>query len=980
MKTYISALFVLCIFTTFFCNINIFASEVASDSSTQSVEAEEVPFDYDKVYKVGYFTDFTDFAYDLNTLNYKGYGVEIFEKIQEISDLKFEYVEVEGALSVALESGEIDILAFLSKTETRANEFLFADMPFGKTYLALLSKDMDIGYADFDKIDGKTVATFNDNIANERLDFLAENLGFSVEYIYEDNHNYMDIDADFYLGFSEARGISIYNNVLDVGVYSLFPVTTYENQQLMDKLNAIFYDIAITEGNFFLELEEKYLASNTEMTHRGLMPSELSTLKQRPLEVGYISHFDPLSFTNEDGQPDGAMVEILNIYADEYGFEINYHPYNLTDPPESYENYDILVTLYGEAEREREHYVTTEPYYLIPLYAQINKEQINTVNLDEALSTSPKIGILPYQTVDFSLFLGAYPDTELIFYNDWYDLLDNFEVGNVDMLMCTASATAFAELYLDNENIQTIHTDTNIPMQFFINKDIEEEYLPIFNVMIDRMSESEYDAIIESHSNAFLPEQNITITEFLLDYWYYVVIVLFIFIACFIAIHLNGQIKKREALLTSYNTDSLTGLMTINKFASTVESSLKNARPNEYEIVSFDIDMFKTINTHFSSDKGTNVIIAVGDALKRALGDTSAAICRNVADQFLLFRKVGEGGTLRQIYTTDILPNIRNNITNKYNVSLSFGNYIIENTKESFSSIVGQADTARKQGKNTHKTTFFTFDKKMRKKYEDKINITFRMEQALKDKEFVVEYQPKIDFNTLTIGGAEALVRWHPKFGEKIYPDEFIPVFEANGFISYLDLYVLDQVCIFIKEKPSKMELPRISVNLSAHTILSDNIVNRISDVLSLHKISPSLIELELTESAVESDTETFLAVVKRLKKLGYSISIDDFGAGVSSLNRLSAVEADVLKLDKAFFDLKEQGGKSTVVVTNIINMAKHLNMKVVAEGVETAAQAMWLKGINCDYAQGYYFAKPMPVDAFKELLISKKQYKIELF
>ncbi len=139
------------------------------------------------------------------------------------------------------------------------------------------------------------------------------------------------------------------------------------------------------------------------------------------------------------------------------------------------------------------------------------------------------------------------------------------------------------------------------------------------------------------------------------------------------------------------------------------------------------------------------------------------------------------------------------------------------------------------------------------------------------------------------------------------------------------------------------------------------------------------MIELELTESAVEANTEMFLSTVKRFKKLGFSIAIDDFGAGVSSLNRLSAVEADILKLDKAFFDLKDQGGNSTIVVKDVINMAKHLNMKVVAEGVETAAQAMWLQGVGCDYAQGYYFAKPMNVEDFKELLISEKEYKISL-
>ncbi len=300
-------------------------------------------------------------------------------------------------------------------------------------------------------------------------------------------------------------------------------------------------------------------------------------------------------------------------------------------------------------------------------------------------------------------------------------------------------------------------------------------------------------------------------------------------------------------------------------------------------------------------------------------------------------------------------------------------------TLSKITALIGQADNARLEGKSKHKTTFITFDDKMKKQYENKINITFRMEQALKDNEFTVEYQPKIDFNTLKLGGAEALVRWTPKFGEKIFPDEFIPIFEENGFISYLDLFVLKEVCKCIKENCYKMGIPRISVNLSAHTVLSNYIVNNISDTLATYEVDASMIELELTESAVEANTDRFLSTVKKFKELGFSISIDDFGAGVSSLNRLSAVEADILKLDKAFFNLKDQGAKSTVVVADVITMAKHLNMKVVAEGVETAAQAMWLKGIGCDYAQGYYFAKPMSEERFKEVLVSDKEYKISL-
>ncbi len=959
---YLGAIIAICVLCTFVSSMSFVSATTVEDGD---------------VIRVGYYEDFLEFAEDINSFNNKGYGVDIFEKISEVSDLEFEYIPISDDPTDALNNGEVDLLAFHTRSQERAEDTIYSQMEYGKAYVSILSKDMDIAYGDFDALDGKTIATYSENIGNERLEFLGENLGFSMEYVYGEAHDYMDLDADFYLAFSGHRSIGELNNVLDVGVYNLYINASIENQELIDKLDAILYDIVVTEGNFFLELEEKYLADNVEITHRGLMPNEIETLRQRTLEVGYITGFAPISFMNEQGQPDGAMVETFSYFADRYGFEVNYHPYSISDPPESHENFDILVTLYGDGDHEWEHYVATEPYYLIPMYAQVNIDRLGTIALEEILAKSPEIGILPYQTVDLGPFNDAFPDVEIIYYNDWFELLDDFDAGNLDMLMSTESAVTFAEIYLDEVNSASIRTDSEIPMQYFINKDIADEYLPIFNVMLDRMSEREYEAILETNSNEILPSQEMSVWDFFKANWYYFAIIVIAGLALFAGYEYKKQKEKQEALAIAYNTDALTGLIAIHQFNKVMDETLAKARPKEYELISFDVDVFKTINTHFSNERGTSVIVAIAEQLKKTFKDTSAIICRRTSDQFLILRRVDDGGPMRQIYNNDILPSIRDILGEKYNISMSFGNVIISNCDEKATTIVGQADNARGQGKHSHKTTFITFDAKMQKIYDDKINITFRMEQALKDKEFFVQYQPKVNFSTMEVDGAEALVRWKPKLGDVIYPDSFIPVFEDNGFISTLDLFVLEETCKFIKTNYKQVKIPRISVNLSAHTVLSDDVVNRISDIMDLHKILPKEIELELTESAIESDATTFLRRVNQLKKLGFPIAIDDFGAGVSSLNRLSAIEADVLKLDKAFFDLKEQGGKSTTIVADVVTMAKHLEMKVVAEGVETAAQALWLRGIKCDYAQGYYFAKPMGTDDFKELLASDKRFTI---
>ncbi len=974
IKKILSILIAIFILTAILPMISVFAIE------GENTYIDGVSFDSSEPIRVGYYSTFDDMIVNIDSLNNKGYGYEVFEKISEYSGLEFEFVPIADSMIEAVQSGYVDVGGFNTKNDERSELVQYSEYPYSKTYIALMSEDMSITYADINAINGKTVAVYDENIGVENLNIFCEVNNISVEYIYAETETYMEQEADLFIAYSEDPTSNEMNNILNLGVYNLYLISSFENAELMEVIDSYFMEVIHTEGNFFMELEEKYLSENIEVTHRGITQGEIDILRQRPLEVGYVTGFSPISYTNEQGQPDGAMVDILNMYAEQYGFEVNYHPYSIEGPQESYEDYDILLTLYGSGDHEREHYVPSETFHEIPMYAIINNEVLDTTALLEIIEESPKIGSLPYQTIDFDAFLAVNSEVEFVFYTDWHYLLDELAAENVDMIICTQSAATYTEIYFDGMNMSTIHTDTVAPMRLFINKDIADEYIPIFNVVIDRFSELEYTSIIEANSNDALPTPETGFWEVFKANWYYFILAVFIIIMGFIAVYYRGQIEKKEALLKSYNIDPMTGLMTINKFRVTAEEIIKKAKPGEYELISFDIDMFKTINTHFSPERGTTLIIAVANALKKAFEGTDAIMCRRMADQFLILRRINDGGKISQIYRTDILPAIEDNINDKYRVSLSFGNVIIDDGKAKVTALIGYADNARLEGKSQHNTTFIIFDDKMRKQYENKINITFRMEQALKDREFSVEYQPKINFKTLTIGGAEALVRWTPRLGEKIYPDEFIPVFEENGFISYLDLFVLEEVCKCIKENCRIMEIPRISVNLSAHTVLSKNIVSRVSDILSTYNITKDKIELEITESAVEANTEQFLSTIKQFKKLGFAISIDDFGAGVSSLNRLSSIEADILKLDKAFFDLKDQGGNSTIVVADVINMAKHLNMKVVAEGVETGPQALWLQSIGCDYAQGYYFAKPMNVEDFKALLKEKKKYSINLF
>ncbi len=496
--------------------------------------------------------------------------------------------------------------------------------------------------------------------------------------------------------------------------------------------------------------------------------------------------------------------------------------------------------------------------------------------------------------------------------------------------------------------------------------------LSIILVAISSLNSFNIFAYSNAVSNTVIlsAEQN---TGFGSTWYYYVIGALLVAIVVIVLL-----LIKTKAHVKQSNTDELTGFPTVSMFKQAVDEQLKGARAKEYELISLDIDIFKIINTHFSTEKGDQVIVAMAKAIQKGYDGKFALITRATGDRFFILRKAYESDPIDFIYRKDISPAISEVLGEKYHFTMSFGKILIKDISESSSSLISKAETAREKGKTSHETTFIEFDDNMNKSYQEKVNITFRMEQALKDKEFKIEYQPKVNFETMELAGAEALVRWYPKLGDPIYPESFIPIFEENGFISTLDLYVLEEACKFVKANKNKMKVPRIAVNLSAQTILTGNIAEKVHGIISKYFIERSSIELEVTESAVESDTDTFLKKIAQLKKLGCIISIDDFGAGVSSLNRLSSIEADILKLDKTFFDVKDKNNKNKIVVSDVIKMAKHLHMMVVAEGVETYAQAVFLKVSKCDFAQGYFFDKPMSEEDFIKLVQSEKTYAIK--
>ena len=264
------------------------------------------------------------------------------------------------------------------------------------------------------------------------------------------------------------------------------------------------------------------------------------------------------------------------------------------------------------------------------------------------------------------------------------------------------------------------------------------------------------------------------------------------------------------------------------------------------------------------------------------------------------------------------------------------------------------------------------YDDDMRENMVSEQVIVNNMNGSLERDEFIVYLQPKYNLNTEKVVGAEALVRWiHPQLGF-VSPAKFVPIFEQNGFIYQLDKYVWEKTCQMLREDidAGRPVMP-VSINVSRVDFYSPNLVQVFEDLTAKYNLDPRLLELELTESAYVDNPQQIIEITSQLQAKGFVILMDDFGSGYSSLNMLKDLPVDILKIDLRFLSDSQgvENGRADNILNSVVRMAKRLDVPVIAEGVETQKQVDFLRTIGCEYAQGYFFAEPVPLDEYRNLI-----------
>lgn len=434
---------------------------------------------------------------------------------------------------------------------------------------------------------------------------------------------------------------------------------------------------------------------------------------------------------------------------------------------------------------------------------------------------------------------------------------------------------------------------------------------------------------------------------------------------------LRNIIKLREtaAIVNAMQRDRLTGLYSRDTFFEKVKEMLRFKPSGYYVLAAIDIDNFKVINDLYGTPKGDEILRKGAHALKRCFEPHGGICCRIEGDNFaVLYPSVLlDSNEIAKITAQVALVDVA-----VPPITCSIGRYVIVDRTLPVSAMYDRAVLAQLSIKGRYDVREAMYDESMRDNLLREQQIVTEMKDALSEGQFEVWFQPQYNHMSKSLVGAEALVRWrHPIHGI-IPPNDFIPVFERNGFIYEMDKYVWDQTAAYIHEwlQMGRPPIP-VSVNISRQDIFRADFYETITGLIAKHNIPINLLRLEITETAFSNSTEQIVNTVKRLKEFGFVIEIDDFGSGYSSLNVLKDVPAHVLKLDMKFLAETGDAFRSGSILESIVRMAKWLSMNVIAEGVETKEQADYLKSIGCNCIQGYYYAKPMPCKEYEALSVN---------
>lgn len=439
---------------------------------------------------------------------------------------------------------------------------------------------------------------------------------------------------------------------------------------------------------------------------------------------------------------------------------------------------------------------------------------------------------------------------------------------------------------------------------------------------------------------------------------------------------LKEQIIIERQLAESSYVDATTGYANFEKFRIDAKHILDTNLNEDYVLIYGNIKNFKILNENYGHDKGDHILRTVCDVLNR-YRQPDEPFARVISDTFIILKRfIGKDAQIAAFqYICKEITKACSYIEVDFPIHFNAGLLVIDNElrTHSLNSLIDRAVIAYKTVKNQPQGGLAYYDQELHDRLQYNAHLENSMVDALENGEFLPYLQPKFSIGEKRIIGCEVLVRWKSPQQGLLVPDKFIPLFEKNGFISEIDLCMFREVCKLMRSYLDRsLPIYPCSVNVSRITLMKHDFVQNVLDIIEQYDIPTENIEFEVTENVFMEDSDAVIAVLNELKSHGFSISMDDFGSGYSSLTLLRDLPIDVVKLDKEFLRDSTDNDNTYLIMKSIIDMAHAMEMKVVCEGIETEEQANALDELGCEIGQGYLFAKPMPVDDYNSIAYKK--------
>ncbi len=435
---------------------------------------------------------------------------------------------------------------------------------------------------------------------------------------------------------------------------------------------------------------------------------------------------------------------------------------------------------------------------------------------------------------------------------------------------------------------------------------------------------------------------------------------------------LVGRAKTMGSLYNLMFYDQLTGISNETGLTRFMGTTMASGKFTTYCSNFLNIKNMKLINSRYGDAAGDAVMNGFAKAIDHFAKEKGNGIAARLGgDNFLVFiEKVTEEEFLK-FASNIVVPYTKNGETVEIKVGARIGYYYIK-VGDGINECMRNADVAAKLSRNASDADHIEFEESMKTHMLKMRQLEQNVPEAIKNKEFVVYYQPKVDISSegeYKLTGAEALVRW-VRDGEMIPPGEFVPILERNGLISLIDYYVFEQVCMDINDWIARGMTPvKVSSNFSRRHLQDKDFASKIEAIIRKHGVDTRFLEIEITESYEDEDMQALKNFEKSMHAIGVNLTVDDFGNGFSSIKMIKNIVADTIKLDKSIIDGIGNNGADDIIVSHIIKMLNKLGKKIIAEGVETEKQANFLRNNGCNYIQGYLFAKPSAKEVFESYM-----------